>query len=278
MEQKYALDLEIFRRAEPRDEREAALETARAELKTLREANKDLDKGLNEREKSSQSSGMRVEWLEAQLADKEELMKSPKPRGGGGVVQAVAGGALRTRARRLCARRTASARARARSARATRSSSACRRSCGAPRRRRSQSRRHRAAGDAAVRAPERRSRDANAPRRRARRTCRSEIRAHRARRGPAAEAGGVAGAAGVQPADDHVAQRAGERGAARAARDVVTVSFRPRRICPSPPSSRREAEPPARTPRCPSELRAEFQGTACGRKSRRKEERVCVSA
>ena len=52
-----------------------------AELKALRETNKDLDKGLNEREKSSQSSGMRVEWLEAQLADKEELMKSLKSRG-----------------------------------------------------------------------------------------------------------------------------------------------------------------------------------------------------
>ena len=35
---------------------------------------------MNEREKSSQSSGMRVEWLEAQLADKEELMKSLRSR------------------------------------------------------------------------------------------------------------------------------------------------------------------------------------------------------
>ena len=80
MEQKYALDSKYSDASSRATSAEAALETARAELKTLREANKDLDKGLNEREKSSQSSGMRVEWLEAQLADKEELMKSLKSR------------------------------------------------------------------------------------------------------------------------------------------------------------------------------------------------------
>ena len=80
MEQKYALDSKYSDASSRATSAEAALETARAGLKTLREANKDLDKGLNEREKSSQSSGMRVEWLEAQLADKEELMKSLRSR------------------------------------------------------------------------------------------------------------------------------------------------------------------------------------------------------
>ena len=80
MEQKYALDSKFSDASSRATSAEAALETARGELKALRETNKDLDKGLNEREKSSQSSGMRVEWLEAQLADKEELMKSLKSR------------------------------------------------------------------------------------------------------------------------------------------------------------------------------------------------------
>ena len=80
MEQKYGLDSKFSDASSRASSAEAALETAHAELRALRETNKHLDKGLNEREKSSQSSGMRVEWLEAQLKDKEELLRSLKSR------------------------------------------------------------------------------------------------------------------------------------------------------------------------------------------------------
>jgi len=80
MELKYNLDSKLSDASSRAQSAEAALEQARAELKSLRAANKDLDKGLNEKDKSSQSNGMRVEWLEAQLVDKEELMKSLKAR------------------------------------------------------------------------------------------------------------------------------------------------------------------------------------------------------
>lgn len=80
MEQKYKLDSKISDVQSRLNTAESELKVTKEELKGLRKVNKDLDKGWHEREKSTAASGMRVEWLEQQLKDKDEMMKVIKGR------------------------------------------------------------------------------------------------------------------------------------------------------------------------------------------------------